>query len=381
DKLSKPQPFRNLVAQIRSVSDTDVHNRFFSKMLAEFDTPSLPYGLSDVHRDGLDVLESHIKLPQDLNNSLRGHAKRMGVSLAKLLEHEHASLAQAQRCSSVPAGTPLFSVILNYRHNTTSLSESSSRNGWSIIEGQERTNYPFAISVEDGGNTLGLTAQAVNQYDPSRICGYMHQALQSLAEALDHTPKMQVRDLMILPDAEREMLIQSWNNTTKAYPDDLCIHHLFENQVKQSPDAIAVVYEDQTLTYHELNLCADRRAIQLSDRGVKLGDFVATILERSFELIVTQIATLKLGAIYVPIDPKAPMDRQSFIINDCGARLLVTGKNTKVPAESEEILLRLTRDYKDIIDSPIHGADLGSLSSSLDTAYAMYTSGSTGAPK
>ncbi|KAF9342070.1 hypothetical protein BGX26_008453, partial [Mortierella sp. AD094] len=82
DKLSEPQPFRNLIAQIRSVPDADFHNRFFSKMLAEIDTPTLPYGLSDVHHDGLGVLESHITLPQDLNHRLRGHARRMGVSLA-----------------------------------------------------------------------------------------------------------------------------------------------------------------------------------------------------------------------------------------------------------------------------------------------------------
>ncbi|KAF9339484.1 hypothetical protein BGX26_009312, partial [Mortierella sp. AD094] len=70
DKLSTPQPFRNLVAQVRSVPYADFHNRFFSKMLAEIDTPAFPYGLSDVHHDGLDVLESHIMLPQDLNNRL-----------------------------------------------------------------------------------------------------------------------------------------------------------------------------------------------------------------------------------------------------------------------------------------------------------------------
>ncbi|KAF9342738.1 hypothetical protein BGX26_006928, partial [Mortierella sp. AD094] len=230
DMLSKPQPFRNLVAQVRSVPDKEFHNRFFSKMLAEIDTPALPYGLSDVHHDGLDVLKSNIALPEDLNDRLRGHAKRMGVSLASmchlawaqvisrtsgqervvfgtvlfgrmqggsgsdqamglfintlplrvdvgeasveesirqthgdlaaLLEHEHASLALAQRCSSVPAGTPLFSAVFNYRHNTTSTKGGSSKNTWSVIEAQERTNYPFVISVEDGGSTLGLTAQA-----------------------------------------------------------------------------------------------------------------------------------------------------------------------------------------------------------------------------
>ncbi|KAF9341306.1 hypothetical protein BGX26_008709, partial [Mortierella sp. AD094] len=105
------------------------------------------------------------------------------------------------------------------------------------------------------------------------------------------------------------------------------------------------------------------------------------MLERSFELIITQIATLKVGAAYVPIDPKAPADRQSFIINDCGAQLLVIGENIKAPVESEEILLRLTSENRDVTDSLVDVTDFGSIGSSLDTAYAMYTSGSTGMPK
>ncbi|KAF9342278.1 hypothetical protein BGX26_007902, partial [Mortierella sp. AD094] len=229
ETLLQPQPFRNLVAQARSGPGNDVHEYFFTEMLAEIDTPALPYGLSDVHHGGLDVTESHLMLDQDLNDKLRGHAKRMGVSLASLchlawaqvisrtsgqervvfgtvlfgrmqggsgsdqamglfintlplridvgsssveesvhqtqsslaalLEHEHASLALAQRCSSVPAGTPLFSALLNYRHNAAPTTESSGICGMTLLDGRERTNYPFAISVEDGGNTLGLTAQ------------------------------------------------------------------------------------------------------------------------------------------------------------------------------------------------------------------------------
>ncbi|KAF9994340.1 hypothetical protein BGZ80_007837, partial [Entomortierella chlamydospora] len=173
----------------------------------------------------------------------------------------------------------------------------------------------------------------------------------------------------------------SWNATDAVYPDDICIHQLFENQVKKSPDTIAVVYEDQSLTYRELNARANRRAIQLRDRGIEPGCFVVTMLERSFELVITQIATLKVGAAYVPIDPKAPVDRQSFVINDCGARLLVIGEKTKIPVEFEPMSMRLSNDCTDGNDSMEHVADLNLAGSTRDTAYAMYTSGSTGTPK
>ncbi|KAF9343839.1 hypothetical protein BGX26_005138, partial [Mortierella sp. AD094] len=405
ERLQPPQPFRDYIAQTRSGPSIEDHELFFTKMLAEIDVPTISYGVPHLHDGELDMTESYLMLPQDLNNRLRGHAKGMGVSLARmchlawalviartsgqekvvfgtvisgrqragsvgytvgpfvntlpirvdinntsvveslrgidadisaLLEHEHASLALAQRCSGVPVGIPLFNSLFNYRRNTTQYNNISFEDGIPYPETQERTNYPLAMVVEDIGNNLRLIAQVIKPLDPARVSGYMSQVLQSLADALDHTPKMQVRDLEILPATEQEVLIQSWNNTDAAYPDDICIHRLFENQVKLSPGAIAVVYEDKSLTYHELNERSNRRAIRLRDRGVQPGDFVATMLERSFELIITQIATLKLGAAYVPIDPKAPADRQSFIINDCGAQVLVIGENTKAPVESEE---------------------------------------------
>ncbi|KAF9081101.1 hypothetical protein BGX27_005074, partial [Mortierella sp. AM989] len=291
ESLPSPQPFRNLVAQTRSKTYSETHEHFFTAMLGDIDTPALPYGLSDVLGDGLDITESKQMLSQELNNRLRAHAKKMGVglaclchlawaqvisrtsgqeqvvfgtvlfgrmqggsgadqamglfintlpiridvqgltveasvrqtqsNLAALLEHEHASLALAQRCSSIPAGTPLFSSMLNYRHHNTASSGASEIPGVKFLEGEERTNYPFVMSVEDGGDTLGLTAQVVKQFDSSRVCKYMEQVLESLADALDNTPSMPVRELEMLPVEERETLTQSWNATETRFPDHL----------------------------------------------------------------------------------------------------------------------------------------------------------------
>ncbi|KAF9342468.1 hypothetical protein BGX26_007472, partial [Mortierella sp. AD094] len=336
--LLPPKPFRNLIAHVKTGPSAEVHEQFFTKMLATIDTPALPYGLSNVHHDGLDIEESHLMLSQELNNRLRGHAKRMGVSLASLchlawaqvisktsgqekvvfgtvlfgrmqggsgadqamglfintlplridvgetsveesvrqtqsdlaalLEHEHASLALAQRCSSVPSGTPLFSSLLNYRHNADETGVvSSGIEGVNMLDGQERTNYPFTMSIEDGVSTLGLTAQAEKQFDASRICGYMRQTLQSLADALDHTPNKQVRYLEVLPAEERKTLLRSWNATETAYPDYQFIHQLFESRVEESPDSIAVVFEDQEISYRDLNARANSLAHYLIDLG------------------------------------------------------------------------------------------------------------------
>ncbi|KAI1286520.1 hypothetical protein EDD11_000357, partial [Mortierella claussenii] len=254
--LPEPQPFRNLIAQIRSGRSDAEQEQFFTKMLAEIDTPALPFGLSDVHRDGLNVTEHYRLLPQDLNVRLRAHAKRIGAGsgadralglfintlpvrvdlestgiqesvcqiharLAALLDHEHASLALAQRCSSVSAGIPLFSSLLNYRHieEGTSVETRIKIDGMEIGQEKERTNYPFVMNVEDFGNMLGLTAQIVQPLDAVRITAYMQQALQGLADALKYAPNMPVQELEILPLEERDLLLQIWNTTEVLYPD------------------------------------------------------------------------------------------------------------------------------------------------------------------
>ncbi|WP_370906527.1 condensation domain-containing protein [Ensifer sp. WSM1721] len=108
--------------------------------------------------------------------------------VAELLTHEHASLALAQRCSGVAAPAPLFSALLNYRHNTpAAMAGSTTDDGLCGVEwlgGEERTNYPLTLSVEDFGEALGLTAQVVEPISADRVCGYMQHALEQLAEAL-----------------------------------------------------------------------------------------------------------------------------------------------------------------------------------------------------
>ncbi|KAF9385373.1 hypothetical protein BGX21_001076, partial [Mortierella sp. AD011] len=141
--------------------------------------------------------------------SVEESVRRVQTDLAALRDHEHALLELALRCSSVPPGTPLFSSALNYRYNVVG---SCVKSG-SMLGEQERTNYPFTITIEDGDSTLSLTAQVAKQFDASRICGYMQQTLQSLVDAFNHTPNIQVRCLETLPATEREMLIQSWNDT------------------------------------------------------------------------------------------------------------------------------------------------------------------------
>ncbi|MDL2410904.1 condensation domain-containing protein, partial [Rhizobium calliandrae] len=156
--------------------------------------------------------------------------------LSELLTHEHASLALAQRCSGVAAPAPLFSALLNYRHNNMPAAEVTDDllSGMEWLGGEERTNYPLTLSVEDFGEALGLTAEAAEPISADRVCAYMQHALEQLAEALDHAPNKPVRALDILPAEERRYLLEELNRTQAPYPSDQCIHELFEQQVQKA---------------------------------------------------------------------------------------------------------------------------------------------------
>ncbi|MCA6219090.1 non-ribosomal peptide synthetase, partial [Photorhabdus antumapuensis] len=455
DNLPLPVPFRNLVAQAWQGVDQTEHHRFFTDMLAEVDEPTLPFGLTEVHRDGSQVTQAQRMLSPMLNDRLRAQARRLGVSLATLchlawaqvlsrtsgqekvvfgtvlfgrmaagegadsgmglfintlplrldiddtpvhnsvrvahtrlaglLDYEHASLALAQRCSGVQGGTPLFSALLNYRHNEQPMVPHEMVPGIEFLGEQERTNYPFVLSVEDGGNTLGLTAQVVQPFDSERVCGYMQQALESLADTLEQAPETPVRALSILPASERTLLLENWNATETPYPEQLCIHQLIEQQVGKAPEATALIYENQTLSYGQLNTSANRLAHQLIALGVVPDQRVVICMASSPARVIAVLAVLKAGGAYVPLDPAYPGERLSHILTDAtpsgGLKTIVLADNTGRAALDEQTLVGLTvLDPNILPDQPDSNPQVSALAS-RHLAYMIYTSGSTGTPK
>ncbi|MCE4540809.1 condensation domain-containing protein, partial [Pelomonas sp. P7] len=162
--------------------------------------------------------------------------------LMSLLEHEQAPLVLAQRCSSVAAGVPLFSALLNYRHSQAGEAEQAqSWEGMRLISAQERTNYPVSLSVDDLGEGFGVSAQTVEGIDPARVTAYLVTAMQALVQALAEQPQRAMLSLPVLPQTEREQVLVGFNATQAEYPQQALIQELFEAQVKRSPQATALV--------------------------------------------------------------------------------------------------------------------------------------------
>ena len=308
--------------------------------------------------------------------------RRTHVLLGELLHHEHAPLALAQRCSAVAPPAPLFSAILNYRH-TTAPAQPTARasDAWAGIEflgGEERTNYPLVLSVDDLGEGFALKAQVQSPIDPQRICAFMHTALEQLVGALESAPATALRSVDVLPATERHQLLIDWNTTPALnVSHDLCLHHLLEEQVMQTPDRVAVVSQQQTLTYAELNRRANQLAHYLLSAGVRPDTLVAIFLERSINMLVAILAVLKAGGAYVPLDPNYPKQRLAAILKDAKPLIVLTQEslaNTLPASNAQTILLDTDR-----ASNPTENPSIAATPEHL--AYVLFTSGSTGRPK
>ena len=304
--------------------------------------------------------------------------------LAELLLHEHASLALAQRCSTVRAPTPLFSSLLNYRHSisATPASSAAALEGIEMLSTEERSNYPFDLSVDDLGEGFKLTAQMDISVDPARVCNYMQTSLHSLVNALDHAPETQLQSLDVLPAEERRQVLYGWNNTAARYPKHKCVHQIFEEQVERTPDAVAVIFEEQHLSYAELNRQANQLAHHLRGLGVQPDDRVALCLERGLSIIIAILAVLKAGGAYVPLDPAYPADRLRFVLDGSEpvALLTQTSLAEHCVQDSARPVLLLDADSLAWQYQPDTNIEIPELSPD-HLAYVIYTSGSTGSPK
>ncbi|HYW09022.1 MAG TPA: amino acid adenylation domain-containing protein [Longimicrobium sp.] len=309
--------------------------------------------------------------------------RRMHTLLAELLQHEHASLALAQRSSGVPAPTPLFSALLNYRHSAKHppAEAGSAWSGVQLVQARTRTNYPLMMSIDEMDDRFLIAARVVGSVDAEQVVELMHTALGRIVDALETAPTTPLERLDILPAAERQRVVEAWNDTGVAYPDDACAHELFEARAERTPHAVAVEFEDERVTFAELNRRANRLAHHLRGVGVGPDTRVALYLERSVEMVVGLLGVLKAGGAYVPLDPAYPADRLGFMLHDSAPAALLTHNRMQDRLAAPGIpVFDLVADAGQWAGQPATNPERGELTPE-HLVYAMYTSGSTGQPK
>ena len=242
------------------------------------------------------------------------------------------------------------------------------------------SKFDLTLFVTDCGDEIWLEMEyGTDLFDDARIIRMLGH-YETLLESVARDPDQRLAGLPLLTPAEHQQLAE-WNQTEVTYPKDRMLHELVEDQVRRTPDGVAAVFEDQRLTYRQLNDSADRLAQHLQNLGVGPNILVGICVERSLEMLVGLLGILKAGGAYVPLDPAYPNDRLAFMLEDCRPSVLLTQRRlkTRLPSHDAQIVL---------LDRPPGGASRSEDRllrrdgcQPTDLAYVLYTSGSTGKPK
>ncbi|HEV2148272.1 MAG TPA: amino acid adenylation domain-containing protein, partial [Longimicrobiaceae bacterium] len=298
---------------------------------------------------------------------------------AEARDHEHTPLAQVQRWSEVPAGTPLFESLLAYENYPFEELLKAPRALRVERRGtREQTNYPLGIAVVPGRALRVLATYDRACFDAGevrRMLGQLRVALEGIAPGDGRA----VGSIGLLSEAERRSLLAASRAEAVRHPP-VCVHELFSAQAARTPELTAVAGRGGALTYAELERSSNRLAHRLRGRGVGPETRVGVCLERGVEMLVAVLAVLKAGGAYVPLDPSYPAERLAYTLADAGASLLLSqsGLLEALPTFAGEVV-RLDAEQGAAAGEPDMPPQSGV--GTRNAAYVIYTSGSTGTPK
>ena len=305
-----------------------------------------------------------------------------------VLDHQHIRLSDIHR---LVGQTALFDTLLvfeNYPFDSVALSLPGTGLSVTDLRGDDASHYPMSVVVVPGAAMRFRLGFRSDVFDRSTVVSLTGR-LERLLEAVAADPGCRVGAVDLLEPSERERLLVEWNNTTDPdqSPEAVSVPELFALQVERVPEATAVVFGDQSLTYAELDAESNRLARLLISEGVGPEQITALALPRSIDMIVAILAVLKAGGAYLPIDPHHPAERVEFMLHDAAPALAITTTALRSTFRSAPLTLteydtpETTQRLAEQDPSPITDKNRTSPLTPLNQAYVIYTSGSTGTPK
>ncbi|MBE9065558.1 amino acid adenylation domain-containing protein [Leptolyngbya cf. ectocarpi LEGE 11479] len=334
---------------------------------------------------GLFINTLPLRVSMSHDEKLLPWLQRLHRRQLELQNYAYSALADVQKLSDIEAEMPLFESIFVFENYPVeaAVQEQAAALGLSFtgLRNYEQTSYPLTLTAIPG-ERLQLTVS----YDTSRFSKEAMERLlghwQVMLAAIAANPHQSLGEIPLLTAAERHQLLVQWNDTTFDIPQDKCIHQLFEAQARKTPSAIAVAFEDEQLSYGQLEARANQLAHRLRELGVEPEVLVGLCVERSIHLVVGMLGILKAGGVYVPLDSTYPSERLSYMLNDTSVDILLTQRSlTERLPTSQAKIIYLDDDTALLTPSSDISSYLDCLAQPRNLAYVIYTSGSTGKPK
>ena len=330
---------------------------------------------------GLFINTLPVRVQVKSDEGLDEYLRHLQEHQVEVRQYEYSPLVEVQRWSEVPKGTPLFKSLVVFENYPVGKALGEQKVGLEVrdVKSAESNNYPLSVIVAPGQELILQFVHNSQRYERDsieRMVGHLEVVLHEMAAQ----PTRKLSSISMLTDIELDQLLFEWNGNRSEFPQEQCLHKLFETQVERSPHSVAAIYEEQSLTYHELNVRANQLAHYLQRLGVGPEVMVALCVERSLEMIVAQLAVLKAGGAYVPIDPAYPTARLEWICEDTNATILLTQESvpTTVTATCTRVI-RLDSEWAAIAaESELNPV---SIVVAANAAYVIYTPGSTGKSK
>ena len=336
-------------------------------------------GNQDVVTHGVSLLPVRISIEEEAPFS--NHLEEVRGKVLDAFEHQNYTLGSLVKKLNLPrdlSRQPIISILFNMDSEMSEMSFGDLDVDMNSIPRNYET-FDIFINVKptDKGVDIEWT-YSTDLFKKDTIQRRLEE-FKTLLKGIVAKPSNTINRLPILPELENQQLAK-WRDTDTVFPDQCCIHGLFEEQVDKTPHSIAVESQDKQLTYHELNERSNHLAQYLVNKGVRRGDFVGVYLDRSVNLLVGLLAVLKAGGIYVPLDPSNPAERLKVIIEDAEAAVLITEKSmlNDLPKGNWNIIT-VEEVRREKGNETIRNLSIGC--QPKDMAYIIYTSGSTGRPK
>ncbi|MGH9969400.1 MAG: non-ribosomal peptide synthetase, partial [Pyrinomonadaceae bacterium] len=303
----------------------------------------------------------------------------------QMRSHEGTPLIRIREASGINGRAELFQSMVMFEEYDSRA--TLQREGCALWRGAisrfSPVHYPLTLvgyGKPDPSIVLDYDRRVYSDESMERFAGH----LTALLEGVVKDPHARIADLPLLTNAERKQIVYEWNATEADYPGDKCLHELFEEQVEQTPDAVAVVHEEARLSYGELNRRAERLAQHLRGLGVGPDARVAICVERCLEMVVGLLGIMKAGAAYVPLDPAYPPERLSYMVKDSAPSVVLTQTALVEVVNSvagDKQVINIGKAAAFWKEQPVAEESQRNGVSPRNLAYLIYTSGSTGSPK